>query len=66
MVSYANQILKSEQKEKVIDRISMKVLNSFRNGTPEVREESARVLDSLELFFDELNIIVAEDEIINE
>ncbi len=64
-VDYAKYVLNHDVRDEVIDKITMKILRSFQNGSQDMREEAARTMDSLELFFGELQSIVNNDLDVN-
>jgi len=66
LVDFARLVLNHPAKQKVIDRIDTKLLHQFRKGSPEVREECIKVLDSTDLFFAELRVVVDEALTLNE
>ncbi len=58
MMLFAKNILNDEAKDVVIDRITMKLMRSFQRGSPEIREEAVKALDSIDFFFKELQYII--------
>jgi hypothetical protein len=66
LVDFAKAVVNHPAKEKVLTRIDANLLKAFRKGTPEVREEVVKIMDSSDLFFKELEVIIAESVKLNE
>lgn len=60
LAEYATYILKHEARDPVIDRISAKIFSSFRKGSLDERIVASALADSIDLFFNELEIIAKE------
>ncbi len=65
-LDFATMVMNHHAKDAVIDRITMKLMRSFQRGSPEVREEAVKTLDSLDYFFQELNYIIASEAKLNQ
>lgn len=63
---FAKYILNHNAKDDVLDRISIKLMYKFKEGTTEERVIISNIMDSVDLFMTELNIIVTESININE
>ncbi len=66
LVSFAEMVMNHPGKDKVLDRVDSRLLRKFRGGTPEIREEVVRMMDSTDMFFKELQVIIDESVYINE
>ncbi len=63
---FAKLVLNHPAKDKVLERISANLLQSFRRGTMDERIEVVKILDSIDLFMQELNKIETESLVLNQ
>jgi len=66
IIKYAEHLLESKYKEAVMERIIARSLQGFRRATIEERNKISDVLDSMESFFNELELIATENEPVND
>lgn len=66
LIKYAKVILDSRHREEVIQRIVGQAMTTFRHGTFEEREAVSNMLNSIDLFYGELEKIVSEDTPMND
>ena len=58
LIDYAKTLLNNPAKEQVIIKVQLNLLERFRRGNLAEREEISRIIDSMDLFFYELQVIV--------
>ncbi len=64
-IEFAKLVLDHRAKDAIIERVTLKLMRSFQRGSPEIREEAVKALDSMEMFFHELQYIIAAEAELN-
>lgn len=59
---FAEMVLNHPAKQDVIDKIYLTIMQRFRNGSETERPEIIKILDSLDLFIGQLQIIADQSK----
>ena len=61
LLDFANFVTNNEAYAKVVERVQQRLFTQFRAATPAMREQINAIMDADSYFYQELEVIIAEN-----